>query len=202
MSFVNDLDISEEESEFQRVIASSRFKCIVSTELLSLPAKVVLDFRRITETGTQFSILRVEWRHTFPQPFGFHVLPSGNWNVSGVRFSGSLVRKACRLQTVEKVLESNKSQLSGGSSKSKVAVLEQQVKQLTADLEEARKSAAKAKAKLHELRNTITTAKEQAESLDASPNALPDPVTPSSRNNNNGGNDSLFKSWADTGNAD
>nr|QJX15641.1 ORF1 [Carrot torradovirus 1] len=201
MSFVRGLDISEEEAEFQRTIASSSFLCVVSSELLTVPAKTVLDFRRV-ESGVQYSVLRVEWRHKFPQPFGFHILPSGSWNVSGVRFGGSLVRRACRLQTVEKVLESNKGKLSGSAYKEKVASLEEQIATLHLELEKAQASASKAKAKLKALREVISSAKEQAEVLTQGVDIPTAKEDIPSTSQNNGSNDSLFKSWADSGNAD
>nr|BBH72271.1 ORF1 [Carrot torradovirus 1] len=197
MSFINSLDIGKEETEFQQTISRSKFKCVVSTEKLSLSARTALDFRRVTEEGTQFSLLRVEWKHSFPQPFGFHVLSSGNWNVSEVRFSGALVRKACRLHTVEKVLEENKEKFSTRESYKK---LEKAFAILKSDLEYEQDRANKAEAKLKKLLEEIATAKEQAAVASIEP--APKVQAEASTSSDGISNDSLFKSWADSGNAD
>ncbi|AIT59086.1 hypothetical protein [Motherwort yellow mottle virus] len=205
MSFINTLDISEEEAEQRQIVLNSRFRCVVSTDLLTIPACVALDFRKVVNQNQSYSYLRVEWKHNFPQPFGFHVLPSGNWNVSGVSFSGALFKRASRLETAIKLLEENKASAAGSSSTSK---LRKQVSDLEAELEllkeeniKLKASAAKAKAKLHKLREEIADSVKSSRAGD-DPEQNPKSTSPQQQELPEKSNQDLFKSWAGDGNVD
>lgn len=204
MSFINSLDITEEEEQQLETLARTRFLCNVSTSLLSIPAKVVLDFRKVNERGTQYSYLRVEWNHSIPQPFGFHVLPSGNWKVSNVSFGGTLFKKACRLDTAVRLLEENKSSL---VDQSKVKKLEDQIADLQRQLEGSENnsraweaSALKAKAKLHDLRASIAEVEKAAHDSPSTPKIQDEPQPNSAKPTSS--NVDLFKSWAGDGSVD
>ncbi|AUD08117.1 hypothetical protein [Red clover torradovirus 1] len=204
MSFINSLDITEEEEQQAQIISRTKFLCNVSTSLFSIPAKVVLDFRKINERGVQYSYLRVEWKHSIPQPLGFHILPSGNWKVTDVSFGGTLFKKACRLDTAVRLLEENKSSL---VDPSKVSKLEARVAELEKLLESAEDnaraweaSATKAKGKLHALRASIAEVEKAIENSPPQP-AVQDEPTPS-QSKPTTSNADLFKSWAGDGNVD
>nr|AVD98644.1 putative 22.6 kDa protein [Red clover torradovirus 1] len=204
MSFINNLDISEEEEHQLQIVSRSKFLCNVSTSLFSIPAKVVLDFRKVNERGIEYSYLRVEWRHSIPQPLGFHVLPSGNWNVTNVSFGGTLFKKACRLDTAVKLLEEHKSSL---VDTGKVRKLEERIAELEKLLESAEDnaraweaSAVKAKGKLHALRASIAEIEKAAENSPPLPPIQDEPST--SKSKPPASNADLFKSWAGDGNVD
>ncbi|WEU75085.1 hypothetical protein [Burdock mosaic virus] len=201
MSFINELDITEQEEELAKLVKASKFECHVTTVFLARRGKVTLNFRRITSSGAAYSYLTVSWTHSFPQPFGFHVLPSGNWNVSDVSFGGSLFKKACRLNTAVELLENNKASYSVAAKaqlEKRVSELETEVKEKEAEVEQWKASALKAKAKLHELRDQIASAqqlfKDELPQIEVPTQAGPStPTKP---------NDAIFKSWTGDGNVD
>ncbi|UBS89878.1 hypothetical protein [Codonopsis torradovirus A] len=202
MSFIDSLDISEEEEALQHLTRSSEFKCVAVSKLLAVPAKVSLDFRRVwykQKKKCSYSFLRVEWTHSVAQPFGVHVIPSGEWGVSNVAFSGVLSRKAAQLNTVAKLLEENKSKFKEGDSGALAEEnknLKQEVANLEEQLQKAKESAAKAKGKLHQLREDI----KQLENKSAA--AQDEPSTSEERPKQSGTNAGIFRSWASDGNVD
>uniref|UniRef100_A0AAT9JJ65 Uncharacterized protein n=1 Tax=Lake cress torradovirus TaxID=3115804 RepID=A0AAT9JJ65_9SECO len=207
MSFINNLDIEEEESEFQNTLANTQFKCIASNKLLGLKAGISLEFRCRNPRGAWYTILGVSWNHNFPQPFGLHVIPSGTWDIHNVRLTGSLVSKACRLAAAQGVLERNKASFASAGQvailKKQVSELKEEIERLEEEVDRAQASATKAKRKLHALRDSLEESKlevvdkgkaielpKQAE-LPSSSNPLPKKP-----------NDDIFKSWSADGSVD
>ncbi|AGR55591.1 hypothetical protein CGV09_s2gp1 [Lettuce necrotic leaf curl virus] len=211
MNFINALDISEKEDEELTALRHSKFKCNAVSKLASVPARVQLDFRRTNEKGNTYSYLSVSWSHSIPQPFGLHIIPNGQWDISKVTFGGALFRKACRLHTAIDVLERNKHSLTDPKKLAELQALveakdeiitqkdlELQAKE--AEIERLSASAAKAKGKLHDLRKIFADAQALATPIDeSSESRQEDEAGPSNKPSNN---DALFKSWVGDGDVD
>ncbi|UTI93310.1 ORF1 [Fleabane torradovirus] len=208
MSFLNQLDISEETEEFQRTIRNQEFKCIAANKLLSLGAGLSLNFCARTPQGNYTSIIKIDWKHRIPQPFGFHVIPSGDWKVTEVQLSGALVRKACRLDTAARVLESHKETFAKAGKvadlEEEITLLKTQITELTTQFQQAQASAIKAKEKLHKLRDQLQQVTEKGKnvSFDSQPNSPADPQPSSSSKPVTKNNNDLFQSWAGDGTID
>nr|UZN89644.1 hypothetical protein [Cassava torrado-like virus 2] len=105
MSFIDSLDISEEENKFYKSL-NTKFDwccdCSVSNSLFgSSPTCSFVATNK--QTGKSSVVLTVEWTHSVPQLVG-HTILSGRWSVSDVKFSGSIVESANRLNTVRSVI--------------------------------------------------------------------------------------------------
>lgn len=205
MSFINNLDIEEEESEFQNTLANTQFKCIASNKLLGLKAGISLEFRCRNSRGAWYTILGVSWNHNFPQPFGLHVIPSGTWDIHNVRLSGSLVSKACRLAAAQGVLERNKSAFASAGRvnilEKQVSDLKEEVARLEEEVDKAQASANKAKKKLRALRESLESEVapqliDKGKSIEKTPHTE---EPSSSESKPKKPNDDIFKSWSADG---
>nr|UZN89641.1 hypothetical protein [Cassava Torrado-like virus] len=105
MSFIDSLDISEEETRFNKAL-NTKFDwfadCSVSNSLSgSTPTCSFIAVNK--DTLKSSTIISLEWTHSTPQLVG-HTILNGRWSVKDVKISGILVEATNRLSAVRSVI--------------------------------------------------------------------------------------------------
>nr|WNO30106.1 hypothetical protein [Rehmannia torradovirus] len=103
MAFIDQLNITAEQSNFKKFLKEATWSATVSISkgyVSSTPTVSLFALDPVTsEKELVFSFTHTHW---LPQPVG-HLLLDGEWNITDVDLSGPIVDAACRLNAVRSV---------------------------------------------------------------------------------------------------